>query len=180
MVADAVTRHGRIDILVNNAGVGGWADFFTISAEDWQRTLNINYKGVFLCSRAVARVMVDRSIRGRIITTSSLGVFVGDVQQFHYCATKAAAHNLMQSLAVILGPYGITCNSIAPTAIMTDMNRTLRDDPAIREYVEKRTVLGRVGEPSDLASAYVYFASDDSSFTTGSYLRIDGGISIHL
>jgi L-rhamnose 1-dehydrogenase len=180
MVAEVLDKHGRIDILVNNAGVGGWADFFTISIEDWQRTLDVNYKGVFLCSRAVARAMIDRGIRGRIITTTSLGVFVGDVKQFHYCATKAAAHNLMQSLAVILGPHGITCNSVAPTAILTDMNREFYADKTSREAVEKRTVVGRIGSPEDVAAAYVYFASDDSGFTTGSYIRIDGGILIHL
>jgi NAD(P)-dependent dehydrogenase (short-subunit alcohol dehydrogenase family) len=166
MVAGVLDKYGRIDILVNNAGLAGWADFFTISTEDWQRTLDVNYKGVFLCSRAVARAMIDRGIRGRIITTSSLGVFVGDVKQFHYCATKAAAHNLMQSLAVILGPCGISCNSIAPTAILTDMNRDFYAYPANRGAVSKRTVVGRIGEPADVAGAYVYFASDDSGFTT--------------
>jgi L-rhamnose 1-dehydrogenase len=107
-------------------------------------------------------------------------VFTGSGVQTHYAAMKAAVHNLMQSLAIILGPYGITCNSVAPALIATDMNREELADDVRRNAVLQRTPVRRVGEPRDLAAAYLYFASDDSSFTTGSYLRIDGGLLLEV
>ena len=158
LVRRVVEQHGRIDILVNNASIAGYGDFFKMTLDEWQRVVDVNYKGVFLCSRAGARVMIDQGIRGRIISTSSLGVFTGSATQFHYSPTKAAVHNFMQSLAVILGPYGITCNSVAPAAILTDMNREVFGDPTVREAIEKRTVVGRLGVPADVAAAYVYFS----------------------
>jgi L-rhamnose 1-dehydrogenase len=180
LVSDTAAQHGRIDILVNNAGVGGFGSFFDMSLEEWQHIVDVNYRAVFLCSREVARVMIDQHIHGRIITTSSLGVFTGSVAQFHYSSTKAAIHNLMQSLAVILGPYGITCNSVAPALILTEMSRPDLEDPIRRQSLVDRTPVRRVGQPADVAAAFAYFASDESAFTTGAFIRVDGGLFINV
>lgn len=180
MVAATLARFGTIDILVNNAGICPFHDFLTMPLDLWQRVQDVNYKGTFLCSQAVARVMVERGIRGRIIVTSSLGAFVGAETQSHYCPTKAAVYSLMKCIAIPLGRYGITCNAVMPGAIETDINREELADPARRALMKQRAPIGRVGRPEDLVSAYVYFASDDSAFTTGSHILVDGGVYIQL
>lgn len=180
LVSDTASRFGRIDILVNNAGVPGYGSFLDATPAEWDAIVNVNYRAVFLLSQAAARVMIEGGRGGRIITTSSLGVFTGSEIQTIYCSTKAAVQNLMQSLAVVLGPYGITCNSVAPGVIETPMSRAEFGEPERRASLVNRTVVGRIGEPGDVASAYLYYASDDSAFTTGTFIRVDGGVLINV
>jgi L-rhamnose 1-dehydrogenase len=180
MVEEAVARFGQIDILVNNAGICPFHEFLTMPLELWERVTNVNQKGTFLCSQAVANHMVERGIKGRIVSTSSIGAWVGGSTQVHYCPTKAAIENMMKSMAVALGPYGITCNSVLPGAIETDINREDLADPVKREYFINRTPLRRLGQPEDLVGAYLFFASDESYFVTGSSLLVDGGMFVNL
>jgi len=180
LVDSALERFGAIDILVNNAGICPFHDFLSMPEALWDRVQEVNLKGVFLCSQRVARVMVERGTKGRIISISSISALVGGALQTHYTPTKAGIHSLMQSLAIALGPYGITCNSVLPGAIATDINRADWSDPAKLAYLKSRTPLGRIGEPEDVAGPVVFLASDDARFVTGAAILVDGGLFVNL
>jgi len=175
MVARVIERCGRIDILVNNAGICPFAEFLDITEETWDRTHDVNLRGVFLCSQAVARHMVERGIHGRIISISSIASYVGGIIQAHYCPTKAGVNLLMKSMATALGPHGITCNSVLPGTVLTDMNRAFLSDPDHRRQTIEHIPLGRLGEPDDVAGVVAFLASDDARYMSGAELVVDGG-----
>jgi L-rhamnose 1-dehydrogenase len=180
MVKDVVQHLGGLDILVNNAGICPFHEFLTMPEELWERVHDVNMKGTFLCSQAAARVMVEQGRGGRIIAMSSISALVGGGMQTHYTPTKAGMHSLMQSLAIVLGPHGITCNSLLPGAIETDMNREDLADPEKRAYFDQRIPLGRLGEPYDLAGPAVFLASDMARYVTGASFLVDGGMYVNL
>jgi len=180
MVDAVVQRWGTIDILVNDAGICPFEDFLDLSEELWDQVLDVNLKGYFLVSQAVARVMVKQGVKGRIIAVSSISAEFGGSQQAHYCASKAGINLLVKSMAISLGPYGITCNAVLPGTVETDINRHVLADPAVREYWSKRAPLGRLGQPEDIAGPVLFFASEDSSWCTGAMLVVDGGTSVNL
>ncbi len=122
MVAQVVAAFGGLDILANNAGICPFVDFLDMPEAVWDRVHDVNLKGTFLCSQAAARVMVAQGRGGRIIGMSSISALVGGRGQTHYTPTKAGVHSLMQSMAIELGPYGITCNSVMPVTVATDIN----------------------------------------------------------
>ncbi len=175
MVQATLDAFGSIDILVNNAGICPFKPVLEISAELWDQVLATNLKGYFLCAQAVARVMIERGIRGRIINISSISSIVGGEQQAHYCASKAGINLLTKSLAIALGPHGITCNAILPGTVETDINREDLADEAKRTMLIERTPLRRLGQPEDIAGPVVFFASDDAAYCTGAMLVVDGG-----
>ena len=175
MVARVIERFGRIDILVNNAGICPFAEFLDITEKTWNRTHDVNLRGVFLCSQAVARHMVGQGIRGRIISISSIASYVGGIIQAHYCPAKAGVNLLMKSMATALGPHGITCNSVLPGTVLTDMNRAFLFDPEHRRQTIEHIPLGRLGEPDDVASVVAFLASDDARYMSGAELVVDGG-----
>ena len=123
MIAETVSSFGRLDILVNNAGICPFHEFLTMPEELWDRVQDVNLKGVFLCSQAAANQMIAQGNGGRIVSISSISALVGGGMQTHYTPTKAGIHSFMQSLAIVLGPHGITCNSVLPGAIETDINK---------------------------------------------------------
>jgi L-rhamnose 1-dehydrogenase len=148
--------------------------------ELWDRVQDVSLKGTFLCSQAAARVMVAQGRGGRIIAISSISALVGGGRQTHYTPTKAGDYSLMQSLAIVLGPHGITCNAILPGTIATDINREDLADPAKRAAVEKRIPLGRLGEPDDVAGPVVFLASEAARYVNGAGLLVDGGWFVNL
>ncbi len=180
MVAAVLDRWSRIDILVNNAAICPFHDFLDMPEALWEQVLDVNLKGYFLCSQAVARVMVEQGIRGRIIAVSSISAEFGGSQQAHYCASKAGINLLVKSMAISLGPHGITCNAVLPGTVETDINREALAAPEFRDYWSRRAPLGRIGQPEDIAGPAVFFASDDSAWCTGSLLVVDGGTSVNL
>jgi len=180
MVDAVVQRWGCIDILVNNAGICPFMGFLEMPEQVWEQVLDVNLKGYFLCSQAVARVMVEQGIKGRIIAVSSISAEFGGSQQAHYCASKAGINLLVKSMAISLGPYGITCNAVLPGTVETDINRDALAKPAVRDFWCKRAPLGRVGMPEDVAGPVLFFASDDSAWCTGAMLVVDGGTSVNL
>jgi len=180
MVARVVQEWGTVDILVNNAAVCPFKPFLEMPEALWDQVLDTNLKGYFLCSQAVARFMVERGVRGRIIAISSISAEFGGSQQAHYCASKAGINLLVKSMAISLGPHGITCNAVLPGTVETDINRAQLSDPAVRDYWSQRTPLGRVGIPEDIAGPVVFFAGDDSAWCTGALLVVDGGVSVNL
>ncbi len=180
MVDTVVKRWGTIHILVNNAGICPFEDFLEMSQALWDHVLDVNLKGYFLCSQAVAKVMVEQGVKGRIIAVSSISSEFGGSSQAHYCASKAGINLLVKSMAISLGSYGITCNAVLPGTVETDINRQALADPAVRDYWSKRAPLGRLGQPDDVAGPVLFFASDDSNWCTGSMLVVDGGTSVNL
>ncbi len=180
MVADVLEHWSTIDILVNDAGICPFAGFLEMPEALWDQVLDTNLKGYFLVSQAVSRIMVERGIRGRIIAISSISAEFGGSQQAHYCASKAGINLLVKSMAISLGPHGITVNAVLPGTVETDINRDALADPAMRDYWSKRAPLGRLGQPEDIAGPVLFFATDDSAWCTGATLVVDGGTSVNL
>ncbi len=175
MVQTTLAAFGTIDILVNVAGICPFKPFLEISPQLWDEVLDTNLKGYFLCSQAVARVMVERRIKGRIINISSISSIIGGEQQAHYCSSKGAINQLTKSMAISLGPYGITCNAILPGTVETDINRDALADEALSRTLIQRTPLRRLGQPDDIAGPVVFLASDDAAYCTAAMLVVDGG-----
>jgi L-rhamnose 1-dehydrogenase len=171
---------GQIDVLVCNAGICPFYNFLTMPEGVWDRTLDVNLKGVFLVSQQVARHMVKRGQGGRVIATSSISSLVGGVQQAHYCASKAGINLLIKSMALSLAPYQITCNAVLPGTVETDINRDALQDPALRVKLETGTPLQRLGRPDDIVGAVLFLASLAASWITGSLIVVDGGATSTL
>jgi 3-oxoacyl-[acyl-carrier protein] reductase len=181
-VAAAVDRYGGIDILVNNAGILRDAQLVKVKDGEvvgrmeeaqWDSVLDVNLKGVFLCGQAVAPVMIKAG-RGRILNASSVVGLYGNFGQSNYVATKAGVIGLTKVWARELGPKGITVNAVAPGFIGTEMVRAMPEQ-VLKGMVE-HTPVRRLGQPVDVANAYLYLASDEASFVNGAVLSVDGGL----
>lgn len=173
MFDTVVDKWGYVDILVNNAGVTATKDVDLISDEEFENVMDINVTGVFRCTRAAVNVMKERG--GSIINTSSLVSVNGAGRQSAYTASKFAVNGLTRSFARELGKYSIRVNAVAPGSVATDMVKQFVTDQMV-EYMKRVTALGKMAEPSEMAGAFVYLASEDSSYTTGAILNVDGGI----
>lgn len=178
IVKQTVDKFGRIDILVNNAGILRSAVLLEMTEQDWDDVLDINLKGVFLCTQAVARYMIEQRY-GKIINISSIAGRGGALNNWaNYCVSKAGVIQLTKSAAFELGPYGINVNAIAPGTIMTDIDKKGKTPEQFKQFLEQRekvTVLGRIGTTQDVANLALFLASDDSSFICGETIAIDGG-----
>lgn len=178
MMALAVDRFHHIDILVNNAGISVFTPFFKVTEEVWDRTIDVNLKGAFLCAQAVATEMVKRKW-GRIISITSCGAKVAFRHMPHYCASKGGLTALTVQMAIELGAYNITVNAVGPGLIQTEANAPILADRKVFEFYVERIPLGRAGQPKDVAGAVVFLASDDADYITGQYFYIDGGWASH-
>lgn len=177
MVEKTITEFGRIDILVNNAGIVVFKPFDQMTEEEWDKTLNTNLKGQFLCARAVIPYM-EKQGKGRIINIASIasgGVGVGFLNLAHYCASKGGVVALTEELALELSPKGINVNAIAPGAIDTDMTKTIKGNEQALRGVLARIPKGRLGKPEDIAAMAVFLASDEADYCTGGVFYVDGG-----
>jgi L-rhamnose 1-dehydrogenase len=180
LIDRAVDEYGHIDILVNNAGICPSDDFLEMPIETFDRVHAVNLRGAFICSQQAGRHMVRQGTGGRIVTVSSISALVGGSYQTHYCPTKSGLHSLMQSLAIVLGPHGITCNSVGPGEVDTDMNRIIPDYDEIAAQLASRIPIGRVAQPEDIADPIVFLASDEARYVNGAFLLIDGGMFVNL
>jgi L-rhamnose 1-dehydrogenase len=180
MAAEVTDAWGPLDVLVNNAGICPFADFFDIDLDLWNRVHDVNLRGVFLVTQAFTRRMVEAGRGGRVISVSSISAWVGGAQQVHYCATKAGISSLMKSLAISLGPNGITCNAVLPGAIETDINRSDLAQPGKRAAFEARIPVGRVGEPEDVAGVIWLLSQPEAGYVNGSEVLVDGGMFVNL
>ncbi len=179
MVGVAIDAFGHVDVLYNNAGImppddGSVTD---ISEELWDRVIDVNLKSAFLCSKYTISHMVKQS-KGSIINVASFVAFMGStVPQDAYTASKGGMLALTKSFAVQYGRHGIRCNAICPGPIETPLLKTLWTSQEARDLRLSRIPLGRFGEVNDIIYMALYLASDESSWTTGAWLIIDGGIS---
>lgn len=174
VVAAVVQQHGAVDILLNNAAINISGDFLEISEADYDRVLDINLKGSFLMLQACAREMVKQAA-GSIINMSSVNDTLAIPNIVSYCVAKGGVSQLTRATSISLAPHGIRVNAIGPGSIMTDMLKSVVNDRAAMARVMSRTPMGRVGEPSEIASIAVFLASDESSYVTGQTIYADGG-----
>jgi 3-oxoacyl-[acyl-carrier protein] reductase len=173
-VKGAIARHGRIDVLVNNAGVAREGVIALFGDDDLDQVVDLNLKGTVYVTRAVSRNMLARR-SGAIVNISSVVGLSGYRGLSVYAATKAALDGLTRSLARELGSRGITVNSVAPGYLRTEMSHGLDAQQLIQ--IERRTPLGRLGEPSDVARAILFLVDPANKFITGQVLVVDGGLT---
>jgi NAD(P)-dependent dehydrogenase (short-subunit alcohol dehydrogenase family) len=176
MVKRTVAEFGRVDILVNNAGILTFKPFLELTDEDWDKTLNVNLKGQFLCARATARVMAKNKW-GRIINIASIssgGCGIAFPLIAHYTASKGGVVALTEALALELTPQGINVNAICPGAIDTDMSKGVKEGGQLAQVLA-RIPKGRLGQPEEIASLAVFLASEESDYISGAAIVIDGG-----
>lgn len=172
-VEEVMNDFGRIDILCNNAGIATFGEFTETSTEDWDRTFDVNIRGMYLMSREVAKVMKKQNY-GKIINTASISGHGGDPVTVAYCSSKAAVVNFTRAVATSLGEYNITVNSIAPGVFASEITENDLDGPMTKAYTAT-VPLHRIGNEGELDGALLYFASDASSYCTGQTLYVDGG-----
>ncbi len=168
-------QFGRIDILINNAGITRDATLLKMTPEQFQQVIDVNLKGVFNCTKAVAPLMAEQGY-GRILNASSVVGIYGNFGQTNYVATKAGVIGMTKVWARELGRKGITVNAVAPGFIATEMVETIPEK--IIEMLKSKTPLNRLGAPEDIAHAYLYLASDEAGFVNGAVLSVDGGVTI--
>jgi 3-oxoacyl-[acyl-carrier protein] reductase len=173
VVATALSRAERIDVLVNNAGITRDASLLKTSDEAWDSVIGVNLSGTFYVTREIAPHMVARG-SGAIINASSIVGIYGNFGQSNYVATKSGVIGMTRVWARELGRKGVRVNAIAPGFIATDMTAKMPED--VLEGMKKKTPLGRLGTPEDVARAYVFLASDEASFINGQVLGVDGGL----
>jgi len=175
MVARVDESFGRVDVLVNNAGMPMVAPSEELDLPSWQRTLDTNLTGSFLCAQAAGRVML-RQGSGCIINIASLTSFLGFPGRLAYSATKSALLGLTRTLSSEWAPRGIRVNALAPGWILTDLLQSVIDRGALDpEKLISRTPLRRMGTPEDVVGPAIFLASDESAFVTGQILPVDGG-----
>ncbi len=173
MVAAVIDRFGCIDILLNSVGITIWQDTVGMSLEQWQRVMDVNLTSTFLCCREIGRHMIERG-GGSIISIASMSAHIVNTpqNQVAYNASKAAMVQLTRSLAAEWAPRGVRVNTISPGYTLTEMTQTVPEHhPGWCECIP----LGRMAEPSEIAGAAVFLASDASSYITGHDLIVDGG-----
>ena len=177
-VDEAANRFGRLDILVNNAGIVRDNLLFKMSDEDFDAVIAVHVRGAFLCSRAAQKYMVEQKY-GRIISVSSTAA-LGNRGQMNYSAAKAAIQGMTRTLAIELGPFGITANAVAPGFIDTEMTRSTArrmglDPEAMKQAASQRIPVRRVGQPGDVAGVIAFLASEDAGFVSGQTIYVAGG-----
>jgi len=173
MVKETTEAFGKLDILVNNAGITKDNLLMRMKENEWDDVININLKGVFLCTKAVTRQMMKQR-SGRIINIASIVGVSGNAGQANYVAAKSGVIGLTKTAAKELASRGITVNAIAPGFITTDMTDKLNEET--KDLMLKQIPLARFGEPSDIAKVVVFLASEESRYMTGQTLHVDGGM----
>lgn len=174
MIDTAVARFGSLDILVANAGIWKEAAIEKMSEAEWDKTIDVNLKSIYACCHAAAGVMLPRR-RGTMILVSSTAGQRGESFHSHYAASKGAIISMTKSLAVELGPRGITVNCIAPGWVATDMTDEALKDPKVRRKIRDLIPLGRVATPDEIAGPILFLASDLASHVNGEVLNVNGG-----
>jgi 3-oxoacyl-(acyl-carrier-protein) reductase len=176
MIKKTIEEFGRLDILVNNAGINRDSFVKKMSEEQWDKVININLKGTFLCAQAVLGPMIEQKY-GRIINTASIGA-LGNLGQANYSASKAGVIGLTKTLALECARYNITVNCVSPGATNTAM--TAKMPAEIIQFVKEKIPLKRFAEPKEIANMHLFLAGEESSYITGQVIFVDGGISVGI
>ncbi len=178
MVMDVVGKFAAIDILVNNAGLSGMNYFWEMPVEEWDTVININLRGAFLCAREVARSMIEKGIKGKIINIASVNSTVPTTGISAYCASKGGLLMFTRAAALELGPRGINVNAIGPGSTITPLTEGFYSLPGLKEAFLDRTPKGRFGEVEDIANVALFLASEYADWVTGQIIYADGGQSL--
>jgi len=176
LVDKTVQKYGRLDIAFNNAGIeGAWIPIVDQPEEDWDRTININLKGVWLCLKYEIRQMLKQGGGGAICNMSSVAGWIGSAGAATYCASKHGVIGLTKSAALENATRGIRVNAVCPAVIETPMGERIFGAPDMKAYATGLHPIGRFGKPMEIAEAVVWMCSDQASFMTGQSLILDGG-----
>ncbi len=168
-----IDRHGKIDVLVNNAGITKDGTLLKMEKDQWQAVIDVNLSGVYYCGRAAAKLMAEQG-SGVILNASSVVAHNGNFGQSNYVASKSGVIGMTKTWAKELGRKGVRVNAVAPGFINTSMVDTVPEK--VLDSLKEKTPLGRLGEPEDIAEAYLFLASDKAAFITGTVLNVDGGL----
>ena len=175
LIKATMDKFGRIDVLVNNAGITRDTLLLRMKPEDWQAVIDLNLTGVFLCARAVSKIMLKQR-SGRIVNISSVAGLMGNPGQANYSAAKAGVIGFTKTIAKELAPRGITANVVAPGFIATDMTGDLKNTEEILKYIP----LARYGKPEEVAGLIRFLAADPAAaYITGQVMNVDGGMVMH-
>ncbi|MEX2476999.1 MAG: beta-ketoacyl-ACP reductase [Gracilimonas sp.] len=172
-MSDLKDHFGKLDVLVNNAGITRDSTLLKMDQDKWQSVIDVNLTGVFNCGKAAASVMTEKG-SGVILNASSVVAHNGNFGQSNYVAAKSGLIGMSQTWAKELGRKGIRVNVVAPGFINTSMVETVPDK--VLDQLKGNTPLGRLGEPEDIAEAYMFLASEKAAFITGTVLKVDGGL----
>ncbi len=173
-VASILERHGKLDIIVQNAGIYPWQLIEDTSQDDWDRVMGVNLRGAFNAAHAALPAMKARNYGRMLFTSSITGPHVTNPGHGHYAATKAGINGFIRAAALEFSSYGITVNGVEPGNILTEAIQEHRGAAYIAS-MEAAIPLGRLGTPRDVANAFLYLASDDASYVTGTTIIVDGG-----
>jgi 3-oxoacyl-[acyl-carrier protein] reductase len=174
LIRSAVETFGRLDILVNNAGFTRPALMLKMTEDQWDEVVDLHLKGAFLCAQAAGIQMKEQN-SGKIINVTSVAGLVGTVGQINYSAAKGGIISMTKSIARELARYSICSNVISLGIVATDMTEKIRSDEKLKEIYMNRILLKRFAEPDDISPAFIFLASDESSYITGQLLCVDGG-----
>jgi NAD(P)-dependent dehydrogenase (short-subunit alcohol dehydrogenase family) len=176
LVRKTVEKFGRLDIAFNNAGIeGNWIPIAEQAEEDWDRTIDINLKGVWLCLKYEIQQMLKQGGGGAIVNMASIGGLMGSAGAATYCASKHGVMGLTKSAALETARSSIRINAVCPAVIETPMGERLFGEPEMRKYALRLHPIGRFGTPVEVAEAVLWMCSDRASFMTGQSLVLDGG-----
>jgi NAD(P)-dependent dehydrogenase (short-subunit alcohol dehydrogenase family) len=177
MVKNIQKKYQHVDILVNGAGLAIRKPADTFPIEDWQKVMDVNVKGTFLCCQAIGRIMIGQK-RGKIINISSVrGRYGLPAGYAAYCPSKGAVDTLTRTLACEWAKYNVLVNAIAPTVVETELTKDLLADVEYAKTMKARIPMGRWALPEDIIGPCIFFASDSSNFVTGQILYVDGGVT---
>ncbi len=179
MFQKTIEEFGRVDVVVNNAGIFMQSKVEDLNEDEWDKLMEVDLKGVYLCTKEAVNHMLSKNIEGSIINISSIAGLLGYKGAAAYCAAKGGVSNFTKEVALDYGSDGINVNAICPGVIKTEMTKQFREDPEMKAFMENNTPYKRLGEPGDIANAAVFLASDESNFIHGENLVVDGGWTIH-
>jgi NAD(P)-dependent dehydrogenase (short-subunit alcohol dehydrogenase family) len=178
VVAAVVEQYGRLDAVVTAAGVAGGGPAHLVDREEWQRVLDVNLTGVFLCIQEGGRAIANAGKGGAIVVTTSTNSFWVEQNMAPYNTSKAGEVALIRTAALDLAGYGIRVNGVAPGVVRTRISEWVIDDPVLGPEYLKKIPIGRFGEPGDVADAVAFLASADAGYITGQTLILDGGLTL--
>ena len=179
MCGEVVSKLGSLDILINNAGIQTPAASHEVETSDFDKVINVNLRGSYLCAREAIKHFLERGNGGIIINVSSVHEIIPRPQYVSYSISKGGMENMTKTLALEYAPQNIRVNAIAPGATVTPINSSWTEDPKKRKEVESHIPMGRVGTSEEMAAVTAFLASDDAAYITGQTLFIDGGLTLY-